>query len=167
MRVFLVPANVTLTAGVIPNNVGTAQFSYWTPDGWISLNGTSPLNNYLGGGWERFSDEIEVPVSGDYKLVVVWINDVTQGLQPPAAIDRITFRPVTRNITAITEYDLFDNTYYGGDVTGSGEYYAGNTCTLHATPWDRTVFRGWYDGDGQLLSSAPMGQDGIQRMVRR
>ena len=155
MRVFLVPANVTLTAGVIPSNVGTDYFSHWVPDGWISLNGTDPLNDYLGGGWERFSDEIEVPVSGDYKLVVVWINDATQGRQPPAGIDRITFRPVTRTITVIPEYDLFDNTYYGGEVTNSGEYYAGNTCTLHATPWDRTVFRGWYDGDGQLLSSAP------------
>ena len=155
MRVFLVPANVTLTAGVIPSNVGTDYFSHWVPDGWISLNGTSPLNNYLAGGWNRFNDEVEVPVSGDYKLVVVWINDATQGRQPPAGIDRITFRPVTRTITVIPEYDLFDNTYYGGEVTNSGEYYAGNTCTLHATPWDRTVFRGWYDGDGQLLSSAP------------
>ena len=155
MRVFLVPANVTLTAGVIPSNVGTDYFSHWVPDGWISLNGTDPLNDYLWGGWNRFSDEVEVPVSGDYKLVVVWINDATQGRQPPAGIDRITFRPVTRTITVIPEYDLFDNTYYGGEVTNSGEYYAGNTCTLHATPWDRTVFRGWYDGDGQLLSSAP------------
>ena len=155
MRVFLVPASVTLTAGTLPGTIYMNVFAGRLPDGWISLSGSSVLNNYLGGGWERFSDEVEVPVSGDYKLVVLWANDGSVGIQPPADIDRITFRPVARNITVTVEYDLFENTYYGGDVTGSGEYYAGSTCTLHATPWDRTVFRGWYDGDGQLLSSTP------------
>ena len=156
MRVFLVPTTATLTAGSLPDDIFQLnQFTDYMPEGWISLCGENKLNLYTGSGWSKFSDEIVVPESGDYKMAILWANDGSVGSQPPANIDRITFRPATGNITLIAQQDTVDFTVYGGEITGAGRYYYGGTCTVHAVPNHKTRFRGWYDRDGLVVSYAP------------
>ena len=54
-----------------------------------------------------------------------------------------------------------DNVYYwltlaaeeGGYASGSGRYTAGTTVNVHAGAEERYTFAGWYDEDGQLLST--------------
>ena len=156
MRVFLVPSTTTLTAGLFPDNIIDFDiFSYYMPAGWISLCGPNKLNQYTESGWRQFSDEVEVPVSGDYKMVVLWANDNSFGSQPPAAIDCISFRPATRTITVISQSDTAGLYVPGGEITGAGPQYVGSTCTLHVTPGRESVFSGWYDRYGNFLSNAP------------
>ena len=89
LRVALVPASVTLSAGTtLPSG-----FSYQSlPSGWIALDGGKQLN--LDSWWQTTFSEIYVP-TGDYMMVFAWRNDTSIGSQPPAAIDNVSIRPVT------------------------------------------------------------------------
>ena len=89
LRVALVPASVTLSAGTsLPSG-----FSYQSlPSGWIALDGGQQLSKNA--WWQTNFSEIYVP-TGDYKMVFAWRNDTSIGSQPPAAIDNVSVRPVT------------------------------------------------------------------------
>lgn len=81
MRVALVPSSY--------NCVSSASSSeFMLPTGGYWLDG----NNHLMGeeSWQHVSTNLELEEGGDYKLVVVWINDFSDGNQPPAAIDNIS-----------------------------------------------------------------------------
>ena len=89
LRVALVPASVTLSAGTsLPSG-----FSYQSlPSGWIALDGGHQLSKNA--WWQTTFSEIYVP-TGDYRMVFAWRNDTSIGTQPPAAIDNVSVRPVT------------------------------------------------------------------------
>ncbi len=89
LRVALVPASVTLSAGTtLPSG-----FSYQSlPSGWIALDGGHQLSKNA--WWQTNFSEIYVP-TGDYRMVFAWRNDSSVGNQPPAAIDNVSIRPVT------------------------------------------------------------------------
>ena len=89
LRVALVPASVTLSAGTS----APSGFSYNSlPSGWIALDGGQQLS--MNAWWQTTFSEINVP-AGDYMMVFAWRNDNSMGSQPPAAIDNVSIRPVS------------------------------------------------------------------------
>ena len=84
LRVALVPANVNLESGTsFPSG-----FSYNSvPSGWIALDGGSQLNEQS--EWINHSERFSLLESETYNLVFVWRNEVSDGYNPPAAIDNI------------------------------------------------------------------------------
>ena len=88
LRVALIPASETLTAGSTPTSFATSTL----PAGWIALDGGSKLNGVS--SWQHFeSAEIAVP-AGNYKLVLAWKNDNGGGSQAPAAFDNFSMHAV-------------------------------------------------------------------------
>ena len=84
LRVALVPASVTLTAGTsYPNGFGTTSL----PTGWIALDGGSKLNQVT--AWQSKTATINVP-AGNYYMVLAWRNDSGSGTNPPAAVDNVS-----------------------------------------------------------------------------
>ena len=84
MRVALVPASVTLTAGTsTPSGFSSTAL----PTGWIALDGGGKLN--LVTAWQNKSVAINV-AAGNYYLVFAWRNDNGGGSNPPAAVDNVT-----------------------------------------------------------------------------
>jgi hypothetical protein len=84
LRVALVPASVTLTAGTsLPSG-----FNYNSlPSGWIALDGGSKLN--LANEWQSKSVAVNV-TAGNYYLVMAWRDDTSGGTNPPAAVDNVS-----------------------------------------------------------------------------
>ena len=95
LRVALVPATVTLTAGTIPSGFSTTGL----PSGWIALDGGSKLN--LVTAWQSKSLAINV-TAGNYYLVMAWRNDGGGGTQPPAAVDNVSITKIA------CDYDVED-----------------------------------------------------------
>ena len=88
LRVALVPASVTLTAGTtLPSGFGTSSL----PTGWIALDGGSKLN--LVTAWQNQSVAVNVP-AGNYYLVMAWRDDTSSGTNPPAAVDNVSITRV-------------------------------------------------------------------------
>ena len=88
LRVFLVPAAVTLTADQM-NGIAVSG----TPAGWIALDGGSQINQ--SSTWNSISEVFTVSAAGTYNLVFYWRNDGLVGTQPPAAIDNVQLRRLT------------------------------------------------------------------------
>ncbi len=89
LRVALVPASVTLTAGTsLPSGL-----TYSTvPSGWIALDGGGKLN--LATEWQSMSATVNV-TAGNYYMVLAWRNDGSGGTNPPAAVDNVSITKVT------------------------------------------------------------------------
>lgn len=89
LRVVLVPADVTLTAGTsLPSG-----FNYnATPANWIAIDGGSQL--YGKDTWQTKNVTVTVP-TGNYYVVLAWRNDDSGGTQPPAAVDNFSITRVT------------------------------------------------------------------------
>ena len=106
LRVALVPASVTLTAGTyLPSGLTTTA----VPTGWIALDGGSKLN--LVTEWQSKALAVNI-TAGNYYLVFVWRDDTSGGSQPPAAIDNVI-------ITRIAcEYDVTNLAV--SDITTTG-----------------------------------------------
>ena len=84
LRVVLVPASVTFTAGTnLPSGLSTTA----VPDGWIALDGGSQLN--VASSWQNKGVAVNV-AAGNYYLVFVWRNDTSGGSNPPAAVDNVS-----------------------------------------------------------------------------
>jgi hypothetical protein len=92
LRVALVPATVTLTAGTSAPSVPNGYFYSDLPTGWIALDGGSKLNQSI--AWQSKTQTINV-AAGNYYLVVAWRNDTSSGNNPPAAIDNVSITKVT------------------------------------------------------------------------
>ena len=106
LRVALVPASVTLTAGTtVPSGFSATAL----PTGWIALDGGGKLN--LNSTWQSESIAINV-TAGNYYLVMAWRNDGTQGYQPPAAFDNVSITKVA------CDFDVTD--LAASDITTSG-----------------------------------------------
>jgi hypothetical protein len=82
LRVALVPASQTLTAGTDYTSIDKTNL----PTGWIALDGGGQLNQ--ASTWQ--SKSVTVSVRGTYYLVFAWRNDGIDGNQPPAAIDNVS-----------------------------------------------------------------------------
>ncbi len=88
LRVALVPASVTLTAGTtLPSGFTTTAL----PTGWIALDGGGKLN--LVTAWQSQSVAVNVP-AGNYYLVMAWRDDTSGGTNPPAAVDNVSITRV-------------------------------------------------------------------------
>ena len=89
LRVALVPASVTLTAGTsTPSGFSINSL----PTGWIALDGGGKLN--LVDSWQ--TKELAVNVTaGNYYLVFAWRDDTSTGNQPPAAVDNVSITRMT------------------------------------------------------------------------
>jgi hypothetical protein len=86
MRVFLVPATETLTAG---SSTPSGFSATALPTGWIALDGGSKLNLATTTTWQEETAIVKL-VAGNYFLVVAWRNDGSHGNNPPAAIDNVS-----------------------------------------------------------------------------
>ena len=105
LRVALVPATVTLTAGTtVPSGFSTTGL----PSGWIALDGGSKLNQVT--AWQSKSVAINV-TAGNYYLVMAWRNDNSGGTQPPAAVDNVSITHVAcpYDVTGLAVSDITTN----------------------------------------------------------
>ena len=120
MRVALVPASVTLTAGTSTPSVPSGSFYDNLPTGWIALDGGSKLN--LATAWQSISATVNV-TAGNYYMVLAWRNDGSGGTNPPAAVDNVSITKVTcdQDVTdlAVSEITTTSATlsWNGGEAT--------------------------------------------------
>ena len=85
----LVPASVTLEAG---SDAGLSLgLSVSIPDGWISLSGTTRLNQ--SDAWQTCVSEQHL-LPGQYNLAFYWKNDASAGSDPAAAVDNISITKI-------------------------------------------------------------------------
>ena len=62
-----------------------------------------------------------------------------------------------RNFVAhftLNQYEIYGGSGEGGEISGDGTYYYGDTCTLVATPDDCYEFVGWFEND-TIISTEP------------
>ena len=108
LRVALVPASQTLTAGSDYSTIGYSSL----PSGWIAVDGGSQLNQSSATTPTWQNKEAAVNVSaGNYYLVLVWRND-SDVYNPAAAVDNVS---ITR---LACPYDVTGLTVSG--ITTSG-----------------------------------------------
>ena len=88
MRAFLVPADVTFTAGSATGITTTN-----VPSRWIALDGSMKLN--LQSTWQDVQRTISVDSAGMYNLVFYWVNNASGGTQAPAAVDNVSVAEVS------------------------------------------------------------------------
>ena len=117
LRVALVPASVTLTAGT---NVPTGFSTTTLPTDWIALDGGGKLN--LVTAWQNKSEAINV-TAGNYYLVMAWRDDTSTANQPPAAVDNVSITKVA------CEYDVTDLAVSNITTTGATLSWEGGEAT--------------------------------------
>ncbi len=110
IRAWIVPASFAFTPGQLPNGVSNLyDFYSVTPEGWISLDENSSMNQVT--TWQNKSQSLSVP-AGLYNVVFLWANDGSGGSQPPASIDNISVTQITcptvANITATATQNTAD-----------------------------------------------------------
>ncbi|GBU23950.1 hypothetical protein R83H12_00570 [Fibrobacteria bacterium R8-3-H12] len=105
-RAFLVPDNVTtITASNANGNSGGTNN---VPLGWIAVSG---VLSGQGSMWQSFSNKVNVPSTGTYKLVFFWKNDYTTGTNPPAAVDNIIVFRGDINASVLTHFGYLATPY--------------------------------------------------------
>ena len=120
MRVALVPASVTLTAGTSTPSVPSGSFYNNLPTGWIAVDGGSKLN--LATAWQSKSATVNV-TAGNYYMVLAWRNDGGGGTNPPAAVDNVSITKIAcdQDVTNLTVSDITTNSailsWEGGEAT--------------------------------------------------
>ncbi len=117
LRAFLVPANITLTAG---NANGMSSSTNTVPSGWIALDGGQLCRS---SSWNVRSTTFTISTAGDYNLVFFWKNNFSGGTNPPAAVDNIKIpkischRPSTLSISGITQQNIILTWAENGSAT--------------------------------------------------
>ena len=107
-RVFIVPDDVTLTAGALPSTSYTwsNQFMSDVPTGWIGINNGSLTYFVDDSVFSTASAEFTISTAGNYKLVFLWLNDDNTDYPPAAAIDDIEIDvsacPAPQNLTFVS-----------------------------------------------------------------
>ena len=120
MRVALVPASVTLTAGTSTPSVPSGSFYNNLPTGWIAVDGGSKLN--LATAWQSMSATVNV-TAGNYYMVLAWRNDGSGGTNPPAAVDNVSITKVAcdQDVTNLAVSEITTNSatlsWDGGEAT--------------------------------------------------
>ena len=93
-RAFLVPYNLSLTAGEANAPSVLRGSNNNIPQNWIAL---SPILNNQS-TWQSYTPNVTIP-AGSYKLVFFWKNDSYGGDNPPAAVDNISITGPTISIS--------------------------------------------------------------------
>ena len=108
-RVFIVPDNVTLTAGTLPSTSYTwsNQFMSDVPAGWIGINNGN-TTYYVGDStFSEVNTQFSITTAGNYKLVFLWLNDDNTCNNPAASIDDIEIEvsscPAPCNLTYVSQ----------------------------------------------------------------
>ena len=119
LRVALVPASATLTAGSDYSTIDDESL----PTGWIALDGGSQLN--LSTTWQNKSVAVNV-TAGNYYLVLVWRNDVS-AYNPAAAVDNVSITKVAceyevENIQVISSMVTTTNATIIWDAGGAQDW---------------------------------------------
>ncbi|GBU23421.1 hypothetical protein R83H12_00032 [Fibrobacteria bacterium R8-3-H12] len=107
-RAFLVPGNVTLTAGNANGNSGSTNN---VPSGWIAA---SDVLSGQGSAWQNSSYNATIPNAGTYKLVFFWKNyaSISSGTNPPAAVDNISVsKTYSINASTLTHFGYLATPY--------------------------------------------------------
>ena len=133
LRVALVPASVTLTAGTtLPSGLSTTA----VPTGWIAVDGGSKLNVVT--EWQNKTVAVNVP-AGNYYLVMAWRDDTSAGNQPPAAVDNVSITRIAceYDVTGLAADNITSNsailTWTAGEATQWQVAYADNVSFEHET----------------------------------
>ena len=152
LRAFLVPANITITAGMPPvPDAAPYSFRTTTPAGWISLDGSSKLNQQS--SWVTRVDTANIATAGDYNLVFLWVNDGSGGSQPPAAIDNVkmVYKPVNATMVTLANADPT----MGYTIPEPDNYYFAVDDTMRATaiPYPGHQFDYWEVNLGPVVDS--------------
>ena len=133
LRVALVPASVTLTAGTsLPSGLSTTA----VPSGWIAVDGGSKLN--LSTAWQGNSVAVTLE-GGTYYLVFAWRNDTSGGTTPPAAVDNVSITKINcdQDVTNLTVSNITTTganlTWEGGEATQWQVAYSTNASFEDAT----------------------------------
>ena len=151
MRVALVPASVTLTAGTsTPSGFSSSAL----PSGWIALDGGSKLNQAT--AWQNKAATVNV-TAGNYYMVLAWRNDGSGGTNPPAAVDNVSITKVTcdQDVTdlAVSEITTTSATlsWNGGEATQWQVAYS--TASNFEGATEEIVSNASYDMSGLQSSS--------------
>ena len=91
LRCVLVPDTVVLDTTPFATYQETAEFRFAVPDGWINLalNGAN-LHLNQSATWQTSTVSFSVLNPGNYKIAFLWVNDNSDGTQPPAVVDDVT-----------------------------------------------------------------------------
>lgn len=127
MRVSLVPASSTLTAGTNP---GFSTSNTNLPTGWTSLDENSKLS--AASDWGHKSIELAV-AEGSYYVVFAWTNDGSSGSNPPAAIDNFSIS--VQSCPTPTGLAVSDITAHGAKLTWDN---SSNTWEVYCTTEEGT-----------------------------
>ena len=151
LRVFLAPSTMTFAAGNA-QNIGTAASDL--PAGCIALD---PGKQNGSSSWQTTNGSVTITDPGTYYLVFFWVNDYSDGSNPPAAIDNISFatgsvtpQPATYTVSAATA----DQTMGSATVSPSGTVSAGTSVTFTATANQGYAFVQWNDATGATVSTS-------------
>ena len=136
LRVFLVPASNTFTAGSVLGGSTYNFASQAVPADWYDLSQvtTAPYTLALSGStWNTVSGVVTVP-GGTYNMVFVWSNDGSVGTQPPSAVDNVMLRPNTcpavSDLAAICYTDSLQLSWTPGGTETAWEVTCGTTSAV-------------------------------------
>lgn len=135
-----------------PERAGVVSFDYKFTD----MGGDGEFSVYRGSDREifrRLTDScgwthLEIPVSGAGDPVEIGLSDCAGGR---AAISNLQFLTQRTSLRFAVE----GNGSVSGIEAGPGRYYTGARMGLSATPEEGSVFAGWFDQSGKLLSIVP------------
>ena len=116
LRCFLVPGDVSLTAGT---TLPTGVTATGTPAGWQDLGGKMNLQDT----WQNSTSVFTIATAGTYQIAFMWRNDVSTANQPPAAVDNVQVaqltcpKPDSLQVTGITSTSATFSWQAGGTET--------------------------------------------------
>ena len=112
LRVALVPASQTLTAGSDYSTISTTSL----PSGWIALDGGGKLNQVQ--EWQNKEVAVNV-TAGNYYLVLAWRSDTSTQNQPPAAVDNVSITKIACDHD-VTDLSVSNITTTGATLSWEG-----------------------------------------------
>ncbi|MCQ2297389.1 MAG: fibronectin type III domain-containing protein [Bacteroidales bacterium] len=154
MRIYLAPAGVELTPGVKYNGITATS----APQGWKALdNGHMSYNE----DWTYSAGAVHIDQPGQYRLVAVWVNDASDGNQPPAAIDNFTLS--NSNCAAPSSFAGTLNA--AGDTvtltwqeTSTASYYQIRSVAHGGNPETDAALVGHITGSTWIFTDLPLGE---------
>jgi len=140
-------------------------YNNYLPSGYINAGDVSQSHDNTGvflwtyreSDWRTSTKTVDISEAGIFTLVFYWKNDLSQGENPPAAVDDISVGTFTVPHTIATATDWSD---FCAAVNG-GHDYSGETVTMTQDVGTATAmcgtssdtpFKGTFDGGGKTLT---------------